>query len=156
MPQAASQSTTTRARKHPQAENLRRRMEAAVQRMLDAAERLIAELDAIEPDPDLEDSHDAEAVNEDGGNILDEGHDERWDSGVGDKDGLEEQFGAFVGAGYTRTVPTVDEGDVEVPTASMPTRCGARRTMRPVSPGPTARRPTPCSTNCTAAASTSV
>jgi hypothetical protein len=89
-------------------------MERAVEKLLAAAERLIAELDALEPDPDLEDTHDAEATNEDGGDINDEGHDEGWDSGIGDKAGLEEQFGAFVGKGYTRTVPTVDEGDVEV------------------------------------------
>jgi hypothetical protein len=60
MPQAASQSTTTHAHKHPKPDRLRARMERAVEKLLAAAERLIAELDALEPDPDLEDGHDAE------------------------------------------------------------------------------------------------
>ena len=50
-------------------ERIRSKIEAAVARLIDA-------LDAIDHDPDLEDTHDAEAVNEDGGHINDEPHDD--------------------------------------------------------------------------------
>jgi hypothetical protein len=174
---AIAEHTLPAVRNHPKPDRLRARMEAAIEKLLTAAERLIAEFDALEPDTDLEpylagdhgtggddremeadaeyslgwnathsqvqlgestedgdltapeshgmgfqrcgpddaeDGHDREATNEDGGNILDEGgHDEGWDSGIGDEEGREEQFGAFVGKGYTRTVPTI-EGDEEV------------------------------------------
>lgn len=38
-------------------------------------ERLVEMLDDLDGDPDFEDSHDAEAINEDGGDVCDEPHD---------------------------------------------------------------------------------
>ena len=43
-------------------------------RIADAIERLIDALDALSPDPDLEDGGDAEAVNEDGGDDPEAGY----------------------------------------------------------------------------------
>jgi hypothetical protein len=54
MPEAVKQHTPPRARNHQKPDRLRALMEAAIEKMLAAAERLIAELDASQPDPDIE------------------------------------------------------------------------------------------------------
>ena len=67
--------TTPMPAAHPG--SLRARREHAVEQMLAAAERLMAELDAMDGDPDLEEQHDREAVSEDEGADCD---DDGWDS----------------------------------------------------------------------------
>ena len=76
----------------------------------DTIERLICMLDEIDGDTDLEPDVDAEAINEDGGDILDEPHDdddpaEESDTGIGDHDGLIEQEGMLLSReGYEAAV----------------------------------------------------
>jgi hypothetical protein len=97
-----------------QIEDERRALRELRKRVANAVTLGIAFLDETGGDPDLEatgeddeDTHDREAVNEDGGDIQDEPHDaeedDDQDSGIGDGDGLAEQAG-FSGHAYGAAV----------------------------------------------------